>query len=120
MTDRIRKIQIHHEQPCLVVFKFLNSNSFIGIKGIIGIFVLSILQNLWWGGASHFMHLCVLPLTTHKTKSSYGQNSDKESRYKSELWPFSTSRSERCIYLTSVDKDERESCRPTVSHSFDS
>lgn len=63
MTDRIRKIQIHHEQPCLVVFKFLNSNSFIGIKGIIGIFVLSILQNLWWGGASHFIHLCVLPLT---------------------------------------------------------
>lgn len=65
MIDRIRKIQIHHKKPCLVVYKFLNSNSFIGIKGIICIFVLSILQNLWWGGVLHFMHLCVLQLTTN-------------------------------------------------------
>lgn len=73
-----------------------------------------------WGITFHAPMYIITDYKYYKTKSSYGQNSDKESRYKSELRSFSASRSERCIYLKSVDKDERESCRPTVSHSFDS
>lgn len=68
-----------------------------------------------WGIKFHALMCITIDYKYYKTKSSYGQNSDKESRYKSELWSFSARRSERSIYLTSMDKDERESCRPTVS-----
>lgn len=54
-----------------------------------------------WGITFNALMCITIDYKYYKTKSSYGQNSDKESRYKSELWSFSARRSERSIYLTS-------------------